>query len=209
MPEHVEAVLRAAQHGGIAGVAITHGHPDHDEAAGVLAERAGGVPVVRPSGGDRVGPFEAVATPGHAPDHVALVWGRVCFTGDTVLGEGSVFVGAGGGSVADYLDSLRRLRSLELDVLCPGHGPFAWDPRGRIDFYLEHRLERERLILDAIEAGARTHDEILDRAWSDTDLTVHPMLRWAALQTLLAHLVKLSDEGRLPPEVSTSGFGGG
>ena len=200
-PAHVDAVLRAAEPGGVVGVAITHGHPDHDGAVEALAARAGGVPVVRPSGGDRVGPFEAVATPGHAADHVALVWGRVCFTGDTVLGEGSVFVGSDGGSVAEYLDSLRRLRSLELDVLCPGHGPFVWNPRERIDFYLEHRLERERLILGAIDSGARTHDEILDRAWSDTDLSVHPMLRWAALQTLEAHLVKLRDEERLPSGV--------
>ena len=200
-PGHVDAVLRAADPDGVVGVVITHGHVDHDEAAATVAERAGGVEVVRPLGGERVGPFETVATPGHAPDHVALVWRRACFTGDTVLGEGSVFVGSGGGSVAEYLDSLRRLRGLDIDVICPGHGGFVWAPRARIDELLEHRLMRERRILDAIDSGARTRDEILDRAWSDTDLTVHPMLRWAALQTLEAHLVKLSDEGRLPPDL--------
>lgn len=206
-PEHVDAVLGAAEPGGVTGVVITHGHPDHDGAADALASRAGGLAVVRPSGGDHVGPFEAIATPGHAADHVALVWGRVCFTGDTVLGTGSVFVGAGGGSVADYLDSLRRLRALELDVLCPGHGPFVWDPRERIDLYLQHRLEREQHVLDAIESGARTRDEILALAWGDTDLNVHPVLRWAALQSLEAHLVKLRDEGRLPPGVQEPASG--
>ncbi|MEA2398367.1 MAG: hypothetical protein QOK25_1923 [Thermoleophilaceae bacterium] len=197
-PGHVEAVLRAAEPGGVAGIVITHAHVDHDEAADAVAARAGGVDVVRPLGGDRVGPFETVATPGHAPDHVCLLWRRACFTGDTVLGAGSVFVGYGGGSVADYLDSLRRLRELDMEVICPGHGPFVWDPYDRIDQLRDHRLMREGRILDAVEAGARTHDEILDRAWSDTDLTVHPMLRWAAEQTLDAHLVKLRDEGRLP-----------
>ena len=100
--------------------------------------------------------------------------------------------------MALYLDSLRRLRELDLEVICPGHGPFVWDPHARIDQYLEHRLDRERRVLDAIESGAGTLDEVLDRAWADTDLSVHPLLREAARLTLEAHLVKLRDEGRLP-----------
>jgi glyoxylase-like metal-dependent hydrolase (beta-lactamase superfamily II) len=129
---------------------------------------------------------------------VSLLYGRACFTGDTILGAGSVFVGSSGGSMALYLDSLRRLRELDLEVICPGHGPFVWDPHARIDQYLEHRLDRERRVLDAIESGAGTLDEVLDRAWADTDLSVHPLLREAARLTLEAHLVKLRDDGRLP-----------
>jgi glyoxylase-like metal-dependent hydrolase (beta-lactamase superfamily II) len=202
LDEHLDALERAAAPaGGIAGIVLTHGHPDHDEGAPALAERAGGVPVVRPGGGDRAGPFSGVATPGHAPDHVCLLWGRVLFSGDTVLGEGSVFVGGGDGSMADYLESLRRLRELELDAICPGHGPFVWDPAARIDEHLNHRLERERRVLAALDAGARSVDELLDDAWSDTDLTAHPMLRWAARLTLEAHLDKLRAEGRLPEGV--------
>ena len=199
LEEHLAALERAAEPaGGIAGIALTHGHPDHDEGAPALAERAGGVPVVRPSEGDAVGPFTALATPGHAPDHVCLLFGRVLFSGDTVLGEGSVFVGGDDGSMAHYLDSLRRLRELELDAICPGHGPFVWDPRARIEEHLSHRLERERRVIEAIDAGARSPDELLDHAWSDTDLTAHPMLRWAARLTLEAHLDKLRAEGRVP-----------
>ena len=200
--EHLDAVERAAGEGGIAGVVLTHGHVDHDEAAPTLAKRAGGVPVVRPSDGDEVGPLRAIATPGHSADHVSLLFGRVCFTGDTVLGEGSVFVGSNGGSMADYLESLRRLRALDLEVICPGHGPFVWDPAAKIDEYLAHRLDRERLILEAIEGGAGSEDEVLDRAWRDTDLSVHPMLREAARLTLQAHLVKLRDEGRVAPDAA-------
>jgi hypothetical protein len=62
-------------------------------------------------------------------------------------------------------------------------------------------LMRERLVLDALEAGARTHDELLDRAWSDVDFEAAPYLRFAAAATLEAHLEKLDEEGRLPEGV--------
>jgi glyoxylase-like metal-dependent hydrolase (beta-lactamase superfamily II) len=196
-PEHLDSVLAVAG-GGLAGIVLTHGHPDHDAGAPALARRAGGAPVVRPGDGERVGPFTTVATPGHAEDHVCLLFGRICFSGDTVLGEGSVFVGADGSSMSAYLDSLERLRALDLEVICPGHGPFVWDPRGRIDEYIAHRLDRERRVLEAIGAGARTRDELIDRAWSDVDFEPAPLLRFGAAATLEAHLAKLREEERLP-----------
>jgi glyoxylase-like metal-dependent hydrolase (beta-lactamase superfamily II) len=201
-PVHLDAVVAAAGDGGIEGVVLTHGHPDHAEGAPSLAARAG-VEVVRPAGGEVVGPFEVIATPGHAPDHVSLLFGRVLFAGDTVLGEGSVFVGGGDGSMAAYLDSLRRLRALELDAICPGHGPVVWDPYAKLDEYLAHRLDRERRVLEALGAGARTRDEVLDRAWSEVDLDAVPYLRMAAGLTLDAHVEKLAGEGRLPDGLSS------
>lgn len=193
---HREAVLTAA--GNVRGVVLTHDHPDHSEGAHALADRAGGVEIVRPREGDEIGPLTAIATPGHAPDHVCLLMGRTCLAGDLVLGEGSVFIAPGEGSLADYLDSLRRVRALDLDVLCPGHGPYVWDPAAKIDEYVAHRLERERLLLDALDAGARSEDELLDRAWAD----VPAELRFAAAFTLRAHLEKLREEGRLPPDLA-------
>ena len=190
---HLQAVLEAAG-GSLEGVVVTHAHPDHSHGAEPLAALAGGVPVVLPDGDGPVGPFEAIATPGHAPDHVCLLLGRVCFAGDLVMGTGSVFVGGGDGSLAAYLDSLRRLRALDLEVLCPGHGPYVWDPAAKLDEYVAHRLERERKLLAALAAGARSRDELLDAAWGD----VPGHLRDAAAVTLEAHLEKLRAEGRLP-----------
>src|SRR5918995_1134527 len=141
---HLEAVAAAAGTG--AGIVLTHGHGDHSDGAAPLAERTG-AEVVRPRGGAQVGPFETIATPGHAPDHVALVAGRLLFTGDTVLGTGSVFIQPGEGSLLAYLESLRRLRELELEAILPGHGPVVWEPRAKLDEYIEHRLERERRVL--------------------------------------------------------------
>lgn len=198
MEDHLEAVLAAAGPGGVEGIVLTHNHHDHSEAAPELARRAGEVPVVLPRGDEQVGPFEAIATPGHSADHVALlVDGGICFTGDTVLGTGSVFIAPGEGSMAAYIDSLRRLRALDLQTICPGHGPFVNDPRAKLDAYIDHRLERERWILEAIEGGAKTRDEVLDRAWRDVDLDAVPFLRDAARATLEAHLEKLVSEGRV------------
>jgi glyoxylase-like metal-dependent hydrolase (beta-lactamase superfamily II) len=198
-PAHLDAVMA---HGPFEGIALTHSHHDHAEGAPALAARAGGLEVVLPRGGERVGPFEAIATPGHAPDHVALLFGAVLFSGDTVLGTGSVFVGGEEGSMTAYLDSLRRLLELDLEAICPGHGPVVWDPRAKLEEYLAHRLEREQLVIEALEAGASSRDELLDRAWSDVDFDAAPYLRFAAGLTLDAHLDKLSAEGRLRERIS-------
>jgi glyoxylase-like metal-dependent hydrolase (beta-lactamase superfamily II) len=188
---HLETVRRAAADG-IEGVVLTHGHTDHAEGAPQL-----GAPVTLPGEGDEVGPFRAIATPGHSPDSVCLLVGGTCFTGDTVLGSGSVFIAPGEGSLSAYLESLRRLRGLELDVLCPGHGPYVWDPAAKLDEYIAHRLARESALVAALDAGLRTRDELLDRAWSDAP----PELRDFAALSLASHLEKLAEEGRLPEGV--------
>jgi glyoxylase-like metal-dependent hydrolase (beta-lactamase superfamily II) len=186
--DHLAAV-RAAAPKGIEGVVLTHMHADHSEGAELL-----GAPVTLPTDGDEVGPFSAVATPGHSPDSVSLLHGRICFCGDTVLGVGSVFIDPWEGSLSAYMDSLRRLRELELDVICPGHGPYVEDPQAKLDEYIEHRMDRERRLVAALEAGLREQDELLDEVWSDAPAELRP----AAALTLQAHLDKLREEGRLP-----------
>ena len=187
-PAHLAAVRRASADG-IEGVVLTHSHSDHAESASLFD-----VPVVLPNDGDEVGPFRVVRTPGHSADSVCLVAGRSCFTGDTVLGTGSVFIAPGEGSLSAYLDSLRRLRSLDLEVLCPGHGPYVWDPAAKLDEYIAHRLDRERRLLAALDSGLRKRDDLLNAAWPD----VGPNLKPAAALTLAAHLEKLAEENRLP-----------
>jgi glyoxylase-like metal-dependent hydrolase (beta-lactamase superfamily II) len=187
-PAHLEA-LRQAVDGGIEGVVLTHSHADHAEGAHLL-----GAPVEVPDDSGQVGPFTALATPGHSADSVCLLFGDVCFTGDTVLGAGSVFIAPGEGSLSAYLDSLRRLRELDLSVLCPGHGPYVRDPAATLDEYIAHRLDRERRLTEALDAGLRNRDDLLDAAWSEVPRELRP----AAALTLAAHLEKLSEEGRLP-----------
>jgi glyoxylase-like metal-dependent hydrolase (beta-lactamase superfamily II) len=206
LPAHVDAVVAEAERrGGVGGIVLTHDHPDHAEAVPVLVERAGDPPVaavrhpaeVALAGGSQIGPFTVVSTPGHAPDHVAFVAGPVAFTGDAVLGEGSVFIAPDRGALSGYLDGLARLRALGLERICPGHGPAVDDPRAKIDEYVAHRLDRERRLVAALEDGGRGVEELLDAAWADVPVVLRP----AAAITLAAHLDKLEEEGRLPDGV--------
>ncbi|HLM50454.1 MAG TPA: MBL fold metallo-hydrolase [Solirubrobacteraceae bacterium] len=199
---HVAAVREeVARRGGLGGVVLTHEHADHAEAL----PRHGGADAARGLGdGDRVGPLLVVATPGHTPTHLAFVTAEgAAFTGDAVLGEGSVFIAPDAGALTAYLAALRRLRAIAPTRLYPGHGPVVEDPAAKLDEYVAHRLDRERRLVAALEGGARATDALLDAAWGD----VPAYLRPAAAITLAAHLDKLEEEGRLPAGVQRPSVG--
>jgi glyoxylase-like metal-dependent hydrolase (beta-lactamase superfamily II) len=184
---HVAALrAEADRRGGLGGILLTHSHADHAAAAPML-----GAPVLE------AGPFEVVPTPGHAEDHVCFVGDRVCFTGDLILGEGSTFVPPDGGSLAAYLDSLRRVGELDVELFCPGHGPYITDPATKVREYIDHRLDRERKLLAALERGERSRARLLDAAWDDVPDEMRP----AAAVVMQAHLEKLDAEGRLPDDL--------
>jgi glyoxylase-like metal-dependent hydrolase (beta-lactamase superfamily II) len=184
---HVAALrAEADRRGGLGGILLTHSHADHAAAAPML-----GAPVLE------AGPFEVVPTPGHAEDHVCFVLDRVCFTGDLILGEGSTFVPPDGGSLAAYLDSLRRVAELDVELFCPGHGPYVTDPATKVREYIDHRLDRERKLLAALERGERSRARLLDAAWDDVPDEMRPV----AAVVMQAHLEKLDAEGRLPDDL--------
>jgi glyoxylase-like metal-dependent hydrolase (beta-lactamase superfamily II) len=195
--------------GGLGGIALTHDHLDHSASVpemrtrfpdALLAAARGDVDV-RLAEGSEFGPLRAVETPGHAPDHLAFIAGRAALTGDAVLGEGSVFISPDPGAMAGYLDGLERLREHDLTVLAPGHGPPVTNPQLKLQQYVSHRLDRERRLIEALAAGRRTVQELLDAVWDDAPAVLRP----AAAVTLAAHLDKLADEGRLPDGVQRPG----
>lgn len=202
---HLDALAgELDRRGGIGGIALTHSHGDHSDGVAAMLARVGSrLPVGAAAGaasprlvdGDRFGPLEVLSLPGHAPDHLGFVLrrerGSACFTGDAVLGEGSVFVSS---DMAGYLRALVRLRDLAPDLLCPGHGPPVTEVAAHLDGYLAHRLEREHRLLVALRSGVRDEDALLAAAWTE----VPDGLREPARLSLRAHLAKLADEGRLP-----------
>jgi glyoxylase-like metal-dependent hydrolase (beta-lactamase superfamily II) len=201
---HVEAILTAAgERGGIGMILLTHGHGDHAAGAEMLAatvaEEGERPPVVLPGDREEHAGLRAVATPGHVADHVCfLTADGVCFSGDLVLGEGSTFVPPDGGSLASYMESLRRIQAEPLELICPGHGPWIEDPAAKLAEYVEHREMRERRLLAALDRGERSRDALLDEAWADVPTAMRP----AAAMVMQAHLDKLAGEGRLPAGIS-------
>ena len=138
--------------------------------------------------------LQALFTPGHARGHLCFYdeANGVLISGDNVVGFGSVLIDPADGNMSQYLESLRRMRSLaNVTVMLPGHGPAVANPYDKIDEYIEHRLQREQLILEAVREGASTPKQIVARAYTDVPPKAHAM----AERAVLAHLQKLIAEG--------------
>lgn len=217
LAEHVEAITDAVRGADDVYILLTHRHPDHAGGAGALSRRIG-APVHAFSSaslsatavrngvsdlqsGDRVptdaGDLEVVPTPGHTPDHVSFWWRdrSVLFAGDLMLGGmNTSLVARPEGDLGAYLGSLRRLRSMDLDVIYPTHGPPFTDPDDAIDTYLAHRREREEQVLAALGTSAADPEELVERVYG-ADLA--PGLAAAAEAAVLAYLDHLADGGHV------------
>lgn len=194
---------------------MTHGHPDHTGGAPHLTELYPGLPLHKHPWPGSAAPIEsqtrpiadgevirgegytlrAVHTPGHAPDHICFLLEeeRALFTGDVILGVGTTVIPQEGGDLGQYLDTLRRLQTLDLQRIYPGHGPVIDNPQEKIAFYLDHRLERESQILTELEGGGKTVQAIVQSIYREYP----PNLHAAAGQSVTSHLVKLIREGRV------------
>ncbi|WP_406105068.1 MBL fold metallo-hydrolase [Streptomyces sp. NBC_01003] len=210
---HLRRVVAVAEAAGkrVALTLLTHGHPDHAAGAGRFAELTRTkVRALDPAlrlgdeglgGGDvvAVGGLElrVVAAPGHTADSLCfhLPADRAVLTGDTVLGRGTTVVAHPDGRLGDYLDSLRRLRSLTVDdgvdTVLPGHGPVLEDAQGAVEFYLAHRANRLAQVETAVESGYVTASEIVAHVYAGVDRSLWP----AAELSVLAQLDYLTEHG--------------
>jgi glyoxylase-like metal-dependent hydrolase (beta-lactamase superfamily II) len=98
------------------------------------------------------------------------------------------------GDLGEYLHSLRRLRDLAeaygLTKILPGHGPALDHSTAVLDDYLLHRRERIREVEAALDAGARTVEEVVAVVYADVDRALWP----AAERTVRATLAFLGTE---------------
>ncbi|MFD5913585.1 MBL fold metallo-hydrolase [Streptomyces massasporeus] len=211
--EHLRRVVATAEQAGkrVALTLLTHGHPDHAEGAARFAELTGTrVRALDPAlrlgdeglaAGDVIttGGLElrVVPTPGHTADSLSfhLPADRAVLTGDTILGRGTTVVAHPDGRLGDYLDSLRRLRSLAVDdgvhTVLPGHGPVLDDAQGAVEYYLAHRATRLAQVETAVEDGYRTPPLVVAHVYADVDRSLWP----AAELSVRAQLDYLEEHG--------------
>ncbi|HUE95071.1 MAG TPA: MBL fold metallo-hydrolase [Longimicrobiaceae bacterium] len=221
LPAHVDAIVRALAGRPPGAIIVTHSHADHAGAAARLAartethvrmaghpNRASVVPaelVEAVRGSETVstpaGRFEIIPTPGHAPDHLAVLWsgdaapaGGVLFVGDLLMGEGdTALVAPPEGDLGEYLRSLDRVEALGAGILYPAHGPPLEDPAEAIRRYRRHREMRLGQVRQALlespgaEAGA-----LVDAVYG---ASLNPALRWAAEGSIRAMMEYLEQSG--------------
>ena len=196
-------------------VLVTHTHPDHSPGAKQLAERTGAELLGRPApdgahqddsfvpnrvleDGDRMTfggvEVEVIHTPGHASNHLCfrLVELNWILTGDHVIDGSTVVINPPDGNMKHYIESLLRLKAFESTALVPGHGEVIDDPDRVIDWIVDHRLEREAKVLAGLRANpGLTAMGLVPHVYKDVD----PELYGWAERSLLAHLLKLEDDG--------------
>ncbi|MCV7441314.1 MBL fold metallo-hydrolase [Mycobacterium paraense] len=203
-PEDDAHIERVAAAGRISLVLISHRHGDHTDGIDKLVERTGatvrsaGSGFLRGLGGhltdgeviDAAGlKIKVMATPGHTADSLSFVLDDAVLTADTVLGRGTTVIDKEDGSLADYLESLRRLRGLGRRRVLPGHGPDLPSLEAVAAGYLTHRQERLEQVRAALrdlgeEATAR---QVVEHVYVDVDEKLWDAAEWS-VQAQLAYL---------------------
>jgi glyoxylase-like metal-dependent hydrolase (beta-lactamase superfamily II) len=198
-------------------VIVTHRHRDHLGGVAHLRERFPGLPVAKmiwkdtdlPEGiadlrdgqrveGDGV-TLIPIHTPGHASDHLCffLEEERALFSGDLILNGSTTVIPEEDGDLGLYMDSLRRVQALGVERIYPAHGPVIEDAAAKIREYIDHRLLRERQILDVLGNGPATIPEIVKVVYAEVPTMLHKM----AGQSVHSHLKTLKRDGRVAEEL--------
>jgi glyoxylase-like metal-dependent hydrolase (beta-lactamase superfamily II) len=196
-PDDAEHVQRVSDVGKVALVLISHRHGDHTDGIDQLVKltgapvRAVGSGFLRGVGGRPLADGEVIdaaglsikvmTTPGHTADSVSFILDDAVLTADTVLGRGTTVIDTEDGSLADYMESLRRLRGLGNRAVLPGHGPDLPDLVATADMYLAHREERLNQVRDALHVlgDDATARQIVEHVYTDVDEELWGAAEWS------------------------------
>lgn len=197
-------------------ILLTHIHSDHCGGALALKRRCGAKIGIHRSragylggedfqygDGDRIayggGELQVVHTPGHESGHCCFYEpaDRVLFSGDHIMGFGTSVIRPPDGDMSAYIRSLERLLQLSIGLILPGHGPLIGKPEAKIKEYIEHRLMRERQVIQALKSGRNAIGAITEMIYI---IDVSGPLKHVAEFSVEAHLIKLVRESRVRQE---------
>ena len=196
-------------------IVITHAHPDHINGSARLREITGAKIVMHSAEqsnitadkevgeGDIISlngiDLEVVHTPGHSPGHICLYMrkDRVMFSGDQVIGLGTTAIHPPLGDMAQYIDSLRKLLTYDIELICPGHGTPIRKPSRKLEELINHRLEREAQIIDRLHQVKATIKELAFEIYPE----LTGFLYEVAKGQVYAHLIKLENEGKVCSQI--------
>jgi len=137
----------------------------------------------------------ALHTPGHTSNHTCFAFDdgttTSLFTGDHVMGWSTTVVSPPDGDMAAYFESLRVVAGRSDDVLIPTHGAPVTDAQTYVRQLIAHREAREQQIVDAIRGGLTSVQDIVTTLYAAVRVELHK----PAARSVLAHLVKLVDDG--------------
>ncbi len=139
--------------------------------------------------------IECLYTPGHISNHICYAERSTgaLFPGDHVMGWSTTIIPPPDGNLADYLASLRLLVGRDDDAYYPTHGSPIPDPQPFVGQLLEHRLGRERQVIEQLAEGPRTIGEIVAVLYTDVRRELHK----PAARSVHAHLVALMASGQV------------
>ncbi|OBI15440.1 MBL fold metallo-hydrolase [Mycobacterium sp. E2462] len=195
-PDDDEHIARVAALGRIALVLISHRHGDHTDGIDKLVDatgatvRSAGSGFLRGLGGELVDGevidaaglrIKVMSTPGHTADSLSFLLDDAVLTADTILGRGTTVIDKEDGGLADYLDSLRRLRGLGARTVLPGHGPDLPDLAAVAAGYLAHRQERLEQVRSALRdiGDDATVRQVVEHVYADVDEKLWDAAEWS------------------------------
>jgi len=143
--------------------------------------------------------FRVIHTPGHHPGPISLFEPglRLLFVGD-MLGQEVPFYTPSAGGTTGYMESLRKFRALNPELVVPSHGDLIRDAAAAVQAAAKRVVRREERVLEALAGGPRTLRELLPALFRSEGQFVFP-----GTAILAAHLQKLTGEGRIIEDEQT------